>query len=537
MGAGIRMYTVVVADDEEEIRRSLIRKVDWAAAGFLVAGEAENGIEALELVEKLEPDLLITDIKMPFISGIELARQVREIRPMTHIAFLSGYDDFSYAQQAIQYNIISYMLKPVTSEKMLQELTNIRQKIEDKYQVFVPQDQIQRKTEFMMALLLDRFQEDGTPDGEERLKSDAVSCGLLDGGGEEVLKYVVMVTQIRDDQNVNRTAKSSTTAIDSILCKYVKYSSIYVQGRVVSLLMATARGFDKYLHILVEDIEQSVKRVTGWNCAIGVSRSKDHLTKCHECYMEAMNALSYSKKNAGGVHFISDEERVEEIDQETQQKILADIESILRRGGTEEEMELYLEKIFLRSEYGKLNWTVKSFLMLQIASTALQVLYTVAGNGAVQNLQQKFPLNQVIATADSAQIFLMCRAICGDVLELIAEQRRRSGEILCEKALRIIEEQYMDPELSLVEVSREIAVSPNYLSALIKKNTGSTFKDLLTRKRIETARDMLLCTSMKIREITEKCGYKDQHYFSYCFKKYTGISPNQSRSIHEEQRA
>ena len=120
---GITMYyTIVVADDEEEIRRSLIRKVDWDEAGFRVVGEAENGIEALELVEKLEPDLLLTYLKMPFVSGIELARQVREIRPTMQIVFLSGYDDFTYAQQAIQYNIISYMLKPISAKEVTEEL-------------------------------------------------------------------------------------------------------------------------------------------------------------------------------------------------------------------------------------------------------------------------------------------------------------------------------------------------------------------------------------------------------------------------------
>ena len=120
---GITMYyTIVVAYDEEEIRRSLIRKVDWDEAGFRVVGEAENGIEALELVEKLEPDLLLTDLKMPFVSGIELARQVREIRPTMQIVFLSGYDDFTYAQQAIQYNIISYMLKPISAKEVTEEL-------------------------------------------------------------------------------------------------------------------------------------------------------------------------------------------------------------------------------------------------------------------------------------------------------------------------------------------------------------------------------------------------------------------------------
>ena len=128
------MYTVIVADDEPELRRSLVERTPWAECGFTVVGEAENGMEALELVEKLEPDLLLTDIRMPFLSGIALARAVREIRPAMHIAFLSGYDDFTYAQQAIQYNIISYMLKPITLEELKKDLCVIREKISLRYQ-------------------------------------------------------------------------------------------------------------------------------------------------------------------------------------------------------------------------------------------------------------------------------------------------------------------------------------------------------------------------------------------------------------------
>ena len=106
------MYTLIIADDEYELRRALIHTVDWESIGFQVVGEAENGVEAIELVEKLEPDLLLTDIKMPFLTGIELARQVRMVRPAMNIAFLSGYDDFAYAQQALRVGAAEYLLKP-----------------------------------------------------------------------------------------------------------------------------------------------------------------------------------------------------------------------------------------------------------------------------------------------------------------------------------------------------------------------------------------------------------------------------------------
>lgn len=395
----------------------------------------------------------------------------------------------------------------------------------------------QHTAEFVMALLLDGFQEDGTPGREEELRKNAVLCGLFNEDGDGTLKYAVIVTRIETPQNRNQTAKNSLNIINSVSSKYMECSSVCVQGRVISLLMAAERGFEKYLHILAEDIWQSVEHFAGGRCTIGVSRITDHLTGCHECYVEAMNALGYAKRNAGGVHFISEKERIEEIDQDTLQKILGDVETMLRGCGTEKEMDAYLENIFLNSESGKLNWSAKSFLLLQISFTALQALASVAGNKAVQNVQQKYPLNQLIAASDSKQMLSICQNICCSVMRLTAEHRKHNSEIFCERALCIIQERYMDPELSLVEVSREIAVSPNYLSALIKKNTGSTFRYLLTKKRIETAQEMLSSTSMKIREITEKCGYRDQHYFSYCFKKNTGISPNQSRGVQVGPRA
>ena len=119
-------YTVLVVDDEQNQRRALIQKVDWEAAGFTVIGEAENGVEAIEIVEILEPDLIFTDIKMPMISGLELAAKVREISPITQIVILSGYDNFEYAQTAIQYNIVRYLLKPISSEELSKELCEIR---------------------------------------------------------------------------------------------------------------------------------------------------------------------------------------------------------------------------------------------------------------------------------------------------------------------------------------------------------------------------------------------------------------------------
>ena len=126
-------YTVLVVDDEAEQRSALISRVDWSAAGFEVIGEAENGVEALDLIDALEPDLILTDIRMPMISGLELAAKVYEMRPATQIVILSGYDSFDYARTAINYNIISYLLKPISSSELSEELFEIRRRMEVRF--------------------------------------------------------------------------------------------------------------------------------------------------------------------------------------------------------------------------------------------------------------------------------------------------------------------------------------------------------------------------------------------------------------------
>ena len=260
------MYTIVIADDEEELRSAIVRRINWEEIGFLVVGEAENGIEALEMVGRLEPDLLLTDIRMPFISGIELARQVREVRPATQIAFLSGYDDFTYAQQAIQYNIISYLLKPITMAELTAELVQIKRRLDT---IFAEFAQRKKETggaeEFLLPLLMDSFQDSADKEREERLYKTARELGLVQSA-ERVNRFVVLTVTLLDGDGTNRTETGHVHAVDTILEKYVRHKVFFAENRIVAFLIATPAAFEKYLHILGDDILQSVKRILGLNC-------------------------------------------------------------------------------------------------------------------------------------------------------------------------------------------------------------------------------------------------------------------------------
>lgn len=414
------MYTIVVADDEAELRQAIIRKIDWEEIGFRVVGEAENGIEALELVEREAPDLLLTDIRMPFISGLELARQVREIRPSTQIAFLSGYDDFSYAQEAIRYNIISYLLKPISMDELTENLHQIREKLDRMFAEFAERRKAAGGlSEFLLPLLFSNAPADMDGGREERLRAEAVSRHFL--GPENCnIHYAVLSISLWSGEGTNYTAYNHVHAVEGILKKYFKEAVFFLEDHITAVLAATPSGFDKYLHIVTDELMQSIGRILGLASCIGIGQVTEALGGLGEDYRDSMKAMQHAElSGTGGICYIQD---------------------------------------------------------------------------------------------------------------MIAEQKTKSSADICDRALAYIEENYADAELSLMTASAQIGISPNYLSARIKKRTGRSFIDYLTEKRMAEAKKLLLETPMKIREISERCGYSDQHYFSYCFKKYEGKSPNQLRA-------
>ena len=418
------LYSVIVADDEDELREAVCNMIPWEDYGFRLVGSASNGLDALQMVEECEPDLLLTDIRMPFISGIELARQVREIRPATNIAFL-GYDDFEYAKQAIQYNIISYMLKPLTMEGLSKELQIIRQKIDTQFAMFrqaSPQNPggLDLQTAMLMPLVLDDYAE---PDGEPRAKAYARQCGLLRDMDDRPY-YIVMVSTLLETDGANCTAPSFVASVTRLATKYLRGTHFFASGKVISVLLGSPSDFDKYLHILADEIPQMADRVLGKCCRIGVSRMTRNLTSLHDAYREAMEALRQGDQTESGAQFISD-----------------------------------------------LSPAVKG------------------------------------------------------------------GELLCKRALEALNQHYMEADLSLVSLSGMLTVSPNHLSACIKKYTGETFTNILIRKRMEAARELLVSSPLKIQEIAQRCGYIDQHYFSYCFKKYCGESPSTMRRRLDREKA
>lgn len=522
-------YTVLVVEDEYDQRRAVIERVDWAAAGFEVIGEAENGVEALELLETLEPDLILTDIKMPMISGLDLAEKVREIRPATQMVILSGYDSFEYARKAINYNIISYLLKPISSSELSEELFNIKKRMDEQLDKIMPKQDpdLERRLKsmqinsFLLPLMLGSNEE--KPE-EAELNATARELGIIENG--DLPHFCIIVSKFKSNDGNPATGKEHPDFIDAILGKYIRSFSFLVYGRVVSLAIISQPGeLSNTLDLPLKEIVQTAKRMLTQSCTLGISREFTELSSCSAAYFQAVAARRYTRDGAGEIRFINDQERDGEIEIDHVEKTVLKLEQLLKVGYNEELSE-FVDGLFKNSTPENAD-----LLLMQILATVYRVTSNAADKSDIVNLLSSNPIFSRMTTYNSETgVKNELISLCLNAKALISSSQKRDSEILCDRAVNIINERYSDEGLSLTEVSNELAVSPNYLSALIKKTKKKNFVSLLTEKRMKTAYDLLLCSNLKVLEISKKCGYSDQHYFSYCFKKFYGDSPGKIRS-------
>ncbi len=403
------LLSVVVADDEQELLGAVCQLIDWAGIGFKLVGRASNGLDALQLVEELQPDFLLTDIHMPFISGTALAAQVKAVQPLIQVAFLSGYDEFEYAQQGIASEVIAYLLKPISMAQLTQELIEIHRKIEKKQADFSAARQDASNYQAVAAaMLLDCYFYAGR---EENLKALS-RMGLA----PESIRSVTVAALSCADADA-QACQTALGAAEKFLSRQYPCRGFCSAGRIV-LLLTSENGFLQ-LHAAIDELRRALKRLLDLDVSAGISKEHAPDADFHEAYKEAMEALKTAETESG------------------------------------------------------------------------------------------------FCAADG-----------------------QSGiDQLCGRVLQIIDKEYMDETLTLQSVSDRLHVSASYLGPNIKKNAGDTFINLLIRKRMAVALNLLQSSDSRIAEIARRCGYSDQSYFGYCFKKFYGVSPAKMRQEREQKGA
>ncbi len=537
-------YSVILVDDEEEVRQAIINKLDWNAAGFEVVGYAENGEEALELAENLRPDVVMTDIHMPFMDGLTMCKKLKEISKNTKIIIFSGYDEFEYAQEAIKLEVEEYILKPIDATKLKVVFERIKKSLDEEIEEKRNIESLKSyyyaslpimKEQFMGNLLEGKLEESKIDElkklydnnfcapfyGVAVLRSEALNRENNNKSSEEVMYNQLLPVSLKQ-------------IVDENLENSFEYRSfIYLEWVVVIAMFNYAHEISKVLN-QINQICKITARVLNVNTSAGIGRVSNSLMGLSHSYASAKSAFEYRiLLEPNQAIYIQDiepksEERIS-IDENEIQNIMKDI-----KVGSKEELQKSINNMLIKVKYSKIS-------MSQLQLSLMEIFVEIIRLGRVYEVDIEqvtgadFNLYQDISKFDTLEaIGNWLLDTCMQVRRLIRRERTDTAKLITDKAVEYILENYSNQELSVDTICGMLNVSPTYFSTIFKKETAMGFVNYLTKVRMEQALRLLNTTSEKAYAIAGQVGYAEPNYFSYVFKKEYGISPSKYRASQVE---
>jgi two-component system, response regulator YesN len=553
------MYKLILADDESDVREGLLDQINWSSLGFDCVETAENGKEAAEMIEKARPDVVVTDIQMPFMNGLELAEWIREHYPSTRVIILTGFEEFEYAQKAIKLQIDEYVLKPFSSRELEQVLMKVKldmdrereqreniQLLQEHYRQNLPVLQ----NVFLTSLISRKMDADELEDKCRSYQLDlngkqyAVALAGLDritprtGEGNQTADWITAEAvngspSLSSMPNMELKQFAVLNIVQETMEKYNRGQAFIHAEEIVLLLRGQetdSRTFMEYNMRLLEEIRYNVERYLKLTVTLGAGLPGDRLDDLPESYNEARQALDYRMiLGANKVIWIGDVEKraVRSLifDDNLEQQLVRKI----KLGSQEELLELLDELFSVMISSGKSVSEYQLFLL-----EMLTVLVKTAKELGAE-LEEVFG-DSSTGLAAIARFALVEEAkswfigICLRLKGVIAAERLSGYQKLVEEAKSYVKTHYPDAELSIGRLCQHLHISTGYFSNIFKKETKLTFVAYLLKIRMEAARELLAMSDLKAFEIAEKVGFGDPNYFSFCFKKQFGVSPKEYRS-------
>jgi two-component system response regulator YesN len=524
-------------DDEEEVRQAIIKKIDWESIGFQVIGYADNGEDALEIAEQLRPDVLMTDIKMPFMDGLTLARRLKQISKDIKIIVFSGFDEFEYAKEAISLEVEEYILKPIDAIELQRVFIRIREKLNSEINQKLDMEQLRKyyleslpimKEQLLVGLLEGQLSKERVVELTKAYEMDLnypyymagiihTDYSVTEGKAEEIKTPAGFIT-LSLKQIVNENLTGS--------CNFI--SGIYLDSVVVIALLHEPNQSKEFIHAM-DQICKSTFRILERNTSAGIGFLCDDFMELSNSYHGAKNAIDYR------ILFEPNQAiYIQDVEVQVNDKIIWDsryTESILREIKLGEVEDL-VEAIKDLMEY--IRKSAVSFQLYQIS--LMEMITEIFKLGQAYQIDMDkvfgsdFNINKKIYQFDSLEsLKTWLMDICIKVRSSIRRERTDSAKLLIEKAVEYIGEHYKVSELSVDTLCSYLNVSATYFSTLFKKETGMSFVNYLTDVRLEKALQLLNTTDEKSYNIAAMVGYMEPNYFSYVFKKKYGISPSNYR--------
>lgn len=548
------MLKIFLAEDEVVVRETIKRMIPWEELGFELVGEAADGEMALPLLIRQQPDLLITDIKMPFMDGLTLARLAKKEIPGLKVVILSGYDDFNYAKQAIGIGVEDYLLKPITKNALIERLSEIRSRYEHEktqkeyYEKFQREMQAYEKNssrDFFEALVGGSMDMMEVYKRAEKLGLDIVA---------EAYNVLIFTMNCDEYFSGQRDEYSSWEAESLELLEnfFAGHSSAMLfRSNIFSygvLLKGQRETIEENTRACVDEIRKILSRQDGrreWFLAVG--QSVDRLSQIQKSYHTASRAFSQRYLYDENILYYDEMETMEHPGGQAETEDNAYLQkvdvnalnpAILQKflsNGLQEETENFVKDYFYAIGQEPMESLV--FRNYVILNVRFSVISFIKGLGCDTNEMESADTEEVLAESgkNMESAIAYAKKMISQAIEIRDQNSGNKNRSILKTAVDFIDSHYMDEEISLNTVANVANVSSNHFSALFSQNMGQTFIEYLTTLRMNKAKELLRCTGMRSSEIAGEIGYKDAHYFSYLFKKTQGMTPSDYRKAREEK--
>lgn len=528
-------YKVILVDDEEEVIDVIERKIHWDMIGFDVVGSANNGVKALELVEKQQPDVVITDIKMPYMDGLELSRRLNNDYQNIHIIIFTGFDEFEYAKEAVHLEIEEYMLKPINALELSDCLKRVKNSLDKEREEKLNVEKLANyfnaslpvlQTNLFVSLIEGRVSES---DYEKFLvayqidmKGPLYCCAVFHTSEHHVPDGMnpLLLSMSVEQQIKDRIADTWKCKVFTYLGNSVLIIEIASEDAMAELTDACDR-FCRWAY-----------RVMGAVVTAGIGRVCDSLLNINNSYEGAREAVSYrvlyGTQRAINIAEIAPKEQKAAVQYEdaNMHELIKSI-YLGKRDAIEGAVHDEIEKLHRSAQtMNRYKLTLMEMVGTFYRFCANNFIDFDNFSGGISNPYEKVPeMDEVTLTA-----WLIDTSMA--IGEELKNARNNTSRRMVTDAQNMVVDRYMEPDLSLDTVCSELGVSNSYFSSVFKKETGKSFISYLTDYRMDHAANLILETNEKSYKIAEQVGYQDANYFSYVFKKRFGMSPSKYRTEH-----
>lgn len=539
----IRKIKVFLVEDEVIIRSGVKKSINWEQEGYEFVGEASDGELAYPMILKEKPDILITDIRMPFMDGLELSRLVKKELPDIKILILSGYDEFEYAKKAIKIGVTEYLLKPISAAKLTEVLNAVAETIRQ-------ENEEKNLLETYFAEMRENTERDKMRLFEKLLMGD-LSMGEILEAGERfgmnlgVSCYKIVLFKILANLENHVYAEQMVDACSSVEQAASMMEGVYVfqrgvEGWAFLLTAQDEKSMEESAKILYQNLKQAMKNYTQLEYFGGIGSTVPRIRSLKQSFREADRA--FAARFVEEANQIISQKEFEKSQMEEGLKMQGVVQigksrEMLQKflsNGTREEVKAFSDAYISRIEEENIRSTmVRQYVVIDVCIVILSFCERISSANRLQEEAEELQkMMQKIHSLSEIKKYVV--RLLNEAIELRdAESGRRYSDLIA-AAKKEIENHYMTEEISLNTVAISVGMSPSYFSSIFSKEAGKTFVEYLTEVRIEKAKEFLMCSSMKTSEIGYEVGYKDPHYFSYIFKKVQGCSPKEYRARGKE---